>query len=141
MILFLCKYRQHYVQSVIFFVFFFFLHMKLGEDRVGTRVKLKGREMGGLDKSTFTCMYDFYLFLIKEERKVRKLDQQLRCSLCKQQTSGVEFRSPESSLVLGGHESPPIIPVLRRWRQGIPPEQTRLYQQALSLIERSCLKK
>lgn len=55
MILFLCKYRQHFVQSVIFF---FFLHMKLGEDGVGTGVKLKGREMGELDKSTFTCMYD-----------------------------------------------------------------------------------
>lgn len=25
---------------------------------MGTGVKLKGREMGGLDKSTFTYMYD-----------------------------------------------------------------------------------
>lgn len=41
-----------------FFLFFFFCTWSWEKIGVGTGVKLKGREMGGLDKSTFTCMYD-----------------------------------------------------------------------------------
>lgn len=77
-------------------------------------MKLKGREMGGFVQIALNACVTFS---IKEERGARKLANVLAMQAASKRT---RVQIPRIQ-VLGG--SPLITPVLKRWGQGIPPDQ------------------